>query len=173
MREKWGGAVISLVAIAIFASNAFAECPEGKEPVDITTPSGITKTLCIPAAAVQGIENAAEHSGGTIVASNCPCFSKEDVEAVAALGDFNCARKAVIDIDGNVSYENYFCTAINIYKEKGTAQVTYDISTVNSCYYSYPGDKYSGLPPVTLKEIISDSEYDTCVNILSSVDSPK
>lgn len=167
------GHILGLSLIVIFASAAFAQCPDDKEPVNITTPSGITKTLCIPAAAVQGIENAAEHSGGTIVASNCPCFSTEDIEALVALGEPNCSGRAEYDSDGNMTFESFFCSVIGSDKIKNIASVTFDISTVNRCYYDFNGDKYSGLPPVTVDEVISESEYDTCRSTLISVVSPK
>jgi len=163
--------IMSLTVVGFLASVALAECPEDKQPVDITTPSGITKTLCIPAAAVQGIENAAENSGGTIVASSCPCFTAEDLETYDALGDFKCTTTGKYDADGTAIYENHFCTTIINYS-KALVQAIYDVSTVNSCMFSFSGDKYTGLPPVKVNEVISDSEYDTCVDIIASVTSP-
>jgi hypothetical protein len=59
-----------------------AECPEGKQAVQLSTPSGNVKTLCIPDAGIQGIENAAEHSGGTIVTATCDCWSAEELKLI-------------------------------------------------------------------------------------------
>lgn len=83
--------LVALVTTVFAASEVLAECPEGKNPVQITTPSGKSKTLCIPDSAVQGIENAAEHSGGTIVASSCPCWTSQDIDDIATANpDFTC-----------------------------------------------------------------------------------
>ena len=63
--------VFSVIALALsmfIASVALAECPEGKSEVILVTPSGKIKTICVPDTALPGIENAAEHSPGTIVA---------------------------------------------------------------------------------------------------------
>lgn len=159
------GKVMGIFMVVAMATSVWAECPQDKEPVEITTPSGITKTLCIPAAAVQGIETAAENSGGTIVASNCPCFSADDIAALDAIGEgLQCGTRTSIDIDGNVTFSSTSCSGTG-----GKVLVSYDPSTVNRCYFASLGDKYSGLPSVTIDEIINDNEYDTCVNNLNSV----
>jgi len=74
--------LLTLVVSVFISSEVLAECPEGKNPVQINTPSGKSKILCIPDAAVQGIENAAEHSGGTIVAATCPCWDDNELRTL-------------------------------------------------------------------------------------------
>ena len=39
------------------------------------------KVLCVSENAVEGIENAADHSDGTVVAAACPCFTQADLDA--------------------------------------------------------------------------------------------
>ncbi len=156
---------VALVVSVFMASEVLAECPEGKNPVSITTPSGKTKTLCIPDAAVQGIENAAEHSGGTIVASNCACFSEDDILALDAMGDFYCTGKTGIGSDGTETFSSTTCKGVG-----GSAATTYDSDGVNSCSLYLLGDKYN--PPVKISEIISDSEYNACLSNISPVAYP-
>lgn len=169
MSKKMFGTAVVVLLVNALASTVWAECPEGKEPVDISTPSGITKTLCIPAAAVEGIENAAENSGGTIVASNCPCFSAEDIQSLDAIEEFTCSGSRKIDIDGTLIFSSSICKSDATYSK---VLVSYDLETVNRCYFATQGDKYSGIPAVTIDEVINDSEYDTCSEILASVVSP-
>jgi hypothetical protein len=59
---------------------AQAECPEGKSEVQLTTPNGRQKAICVPDDALPGIENAAEHSDGTIIPSSCPCWDETDIQ---------------------------------------------------------------------------------------------
>jgi hypothetical protein len=65
----------SLVVVLILPAVAWGqdECPEGRVEVLIETPSGKVKILCMPAAAVDGLENAADHSQGAITPLTCPC----------------------------------------------------------------------------------------------------
>jgi len=76
--------VLASVVTIFVSSQALAECPKGQQEVQITTPSGKTKALCIPDAGVQGIENAADHSGGTIVTAQCPvdCWTQDQINAL-------------------------------------------------------------------------------------------
>jgi hypothetical protein len=85
MKKKLFVFLLATFAVSVFAaSDVLAQCAEGKQAVEISTPSGKVKTLCIPDAAVQGIENAAEHSGGTIVAGQCPstCWSQDQIDVL-------------------------------------------------------------------------------------------
>ena len=112
MKSKIFISVLVMVFVSVYITSAvLAECPEGKNPVQLTTPSGKTKTLCIPDAAMQGIENAADHSGGTIVTSSCPCWASQDVNDLAdGNPDFTCFEtinyiKCVSD--GNINTFEY------------------------------------------------------------------
>ena len=172
MKEKMVGFLIALAVVISSTTIALAECPEGKEPVDISTPSGITKTLCIPAAAVKGIENAAEQSGGTIVASGCPCFSLEDIKAIDAIYDLTCISSGQYDADGNTISSTTTCKGYDPKLVSAKVSISYDTLTVNRCYYYAPADKITGTPEVTIDEIITESEYDTCSSNLTSVVSP-
>jgi len=167
MSSKIIGTVMGMLLVIALATIVVAECPEGREPIDISTPSGITKTLCIPAAAVKGIENAAENSGGTIVASDCPCFSLEDIQAIDANEVLTCSGKGQYDVDGSLISSSTMCSSTLGSK----VSVSYDLNLVNRCYFFTFG-KYSGLPAMTVDEVISDSEFDNCSEILTSVVSP-
>lgn len=154
MRGKLGCIIISMVTIAVMASHAAAECPDGKQAVQITTPSGITKTLCIPLKAVQGIETAAENSGGTIVTAECPCWTSEDVNDLAGF------------------YSEFFC------RDLGNAiRCDYDPSYINTSYYALAlkiaGDYYSysvciNADSGVIEEYISQEEVDACKTLIES-----
>lgn len=57
-------------------------CPEGKAPVEVTTPSGKSNTICVPNSALPGLENAGENATVTINPIGCPCFSTAEAEAL-------------------------------------------------------------------------------------------
>ena len=133
MGEKWVGFVLSLFAIAILASPAFAECPEGKNEVLMVTPSGIQKTLCIPNAAIIGIETAADHSAGSIVTTECPCYPAEQIDAMYDYGKYEmiCSTLDGISFDCDIFYvadgrpaENP--DAIDIYRDQYGNYVCFD-----------------------------------------------
>ena len=85
MKKKTVLSIIILVALAMIAQAAQAICPEGKSEVLVVTPTGTEKTLCVPALAIDGIENAAQNSAGAIVAGiQCPCWSPTELEEIAA-----------------------------------------------------------------------------------------
>jgi hypothetical protein len=85
MKKKTVLSIIILVALAMIVQGAQAICPEGKSEVLVVTPSGTEKTLCIPALALDGIENAAQNSAGAIFAGiQCPCWSPAELEEIAA-----------------------------------------------------------------------------------------
>lgn len=71
--------VFVLVLSMCFYSTSFGECPEGKSEIQLITPSGIQKSICVPDEAIPGIENAAENSEGTIIPSSCPCWNADDI----------------------------------------------------------------------------------------------
>jgi hypothetical protein len=87
--------------LLIFASTVIlapivnAQCPEGKSPVTMVTPSGKTKILCINDNAVQGIENASDNSSTTVVPASCTkgCWTPADVESWSVDGDLTCTWK--------------------------------------------------------------------------------
>jgi hypothetical protein len=64
--------------VGLLSPEAWAECPPGKTEITIITPSGKTKVLCVPDAALPGIENAAENSDATVIAAKCPCGTTEE-----------------------------------------------------------------------------------------------
>jgi hypothetical protein len=75
----------------LLSASASAQCPEGKSEIVVQTPSGVVKTLCVGDQAVEGLENAADHSEGTIIPASCPCFTQDDVVATLdANADFLC-----------------------------------------------------------------------------------
>ena len=49
-----------------YSPSAYAQCPVGKVEVQVTTPSGITRILCLPGEAVENIEDTPDHGGGDI-----------------------------------------------------------------------------------------------------------
>jgi len=56
-------------------------CPEGKAEVSINLPNGTQKMICIPDNALPGLQNAADHSDGTIVPNPCPCWTEDDISS--------------------------------------------------------------------------------------------
>ena len=54
--------LLALLTVLVGGSLAWAECPPNKESLTLITPSGISKTLCVPDQALRGLENAAENS---------------------------------------------------------------------------------------------------------------
>jgi hypothetical protein len=62
-----------------------AQCSAGKSELVMTTPSGKTRIMCVPDQAIGGIENAADHSAGEIIAT-CPCWNAEEVQKFASTG---------------------------------------------------------------------------------------
>ena len=148
------GLIISLTAISFGAISAFAECPEGKQPVNITTPSGNTKTLCIPDAAVQGIETAAENSGGTFVAAECPCWSSDDVnDLVSNYPGFTCIE--------NVNFVKCVYDPIDTF--------SYALALkIEGSYYGYSSCINQDLDPDVIAEYISQEEVDACLALVES-----
>jgi hypothetical protein len=73
--------VIAFLLSATVSFPSLSECPPGKAPITLQTPSGKIKTLCVPDKAVQGIENASDNSAGTILPATCPaeCWSAEEL----------------------------------------------------------------------------------------------
>lgn len=62
-----------VLGVTFTAPYAFAnECPDGKSPVYMTTPSGKTKTLCVSDKGIAGLEKASDHTG-LEVEIPCPC----------------------------------------------------------------------------------------------------
>lgn len=69
----------TLLFISFFLINtAVAECPDGMAELVIVTPSGISKTICVPDSAIPGLESAADHSPQAIVEAECPCLDVWD-----------------------------------------------------------------------------------------------
>jgi hypothetical protein len=157
---------LAMLLVSVFiAAEVLAECPEGKNPVQLTTPSGKTKTLCIPDAAVQGIENAAEHSGGTIVAATCDCWSQSQIN----------------DIDSNAKL-SLECYSRDIYCQVGSTCPGYVCDVV----YSDTGEMYAKGYIIFPRDIktgnyecknywieyfetgMDKQEYDACVSLLAT-----
>lgn len=77
---KTGRLVMIIVIASLFiVSSAWAECQDGKSEVELTLPNGKVKVMCLPDAALPSLENAADHSDGTIVPTGCPCWDEEDL----------------------------------------------------------------------------------------------
>jgi len=76
------------------------ECPEGKAPITITTPSGKTKNLCVANSAIPGLENAGEHSAADIVPAQCPCFSQSEAEALIGIDAIAYQNNKAVGVDG-------------------------------------------------------------------------
>lgn len=69
----------ALLTVYVFAATqAWAQCPEGKTEVELVTPNGVTKTVCLADKARPGIENAPEHTPLTIIDVACPCLNVWD-----------------------------------------------------------------------------------------------
>lgn len=151
MKKKTVLSIIVLVALAMIAQAAQAICPESKSEVLVVTPSGTEKTLCIPALAINGIENAAQNSVGAIVAGiQCPCWSPAELEEIAATDPgFYCS----------VSKEEKQC-----WLDDGNGYA--DLSLVMNgegagCVNSLTGNKLTGLTYET---------YAECVQLISAYD---
>ena len=80
LKKKYFICLVLIGFSIALAALAFAQCPEGKSEIQLTTPKGIQKTICIPDNALPGVENAAEHSDGTIIPSSCPCWDEADLK---------------------------------------------------------------------------------------------
>jgi len=78
--------VVVLVLSMFFFSPSFAGCPEGKSEIQLITPSGIQKSICVADEALPGIENAADQSDGTIIPSSCPCWNADDIAYYESAG---------------------------------------------------------------------------------------
>jgi hypothetical protein len=151
MKKKTVLSIIVLVALAMIAQAAQAICPESKSEVLVVTPSGTEKTLCIPALAINGIENAAQNSVGAIFAGiQCPCWSPAELEEIAATDPgFYCSvskgeKQCWLD-DGN----GYADLSL-VMNGKGA-----------ECENSLTGNKITGLNYAT---------YDECVLLISAYD---
>ena len=119
----------TLLVACVLVTNVQAACPSSKVEVTVVLPSGQTKLLCIPEAALKGLENAAEHSPGRIVTNPCPCFSTEDVDAVAQQpqGVFYCD---VIVTDGDFPpTEVVWCSDLDRDDLRGYAFATFFTKT--------------------------------------------
>ena len=85
------GLLVLLSCLFLLAPYAWSGgCPEGKYPVQLVTPSGNQKTICVSDNAVQGIENAAENSSGLVIPISCPCWTADDISYYAEKSDFFC-----------------------------------------------------------------------------------
>jgi hypothetical protein len=73
--------LIGMLCFAVTSSTIWAgECVEGKSPVQINLPNGMQKTICLNDSALPGLQNAADHSDGTIVPTTCPCWNETDMK---------------------------------------------------------------------------------------------
>ncbi|MBI4681653.1 MAG: hypothetical protein HY757_00890 [Nitrospirae bacterium] len=137
---------IFLVSSVLFASQALAACAEGKFELLIQTPSGQQKTVCVPEAARQGIENAAEHADTTVIPVECSCWSLQQVKDFAANYDLTCVN----DAKGGVT----------CYKDKALYTIIFSIMPStdkdNVCVNSLLAEK----------KIISLEESDACYAII-------
>jgi hypothetical protein len=152
--------VFSVIALALsvfVGSTALAECPEGKSEVILVTPSGKVKTLCVPEAALPGLENAAEHSAGTIIPDPdmaCPCFTLEEVKAAG----IDCyVYEGTTDPSGETcvfaTCEDGLNTFWTVYSP-GDEACSLSTKCENCCYNDGPVDG------------LSDEEATACIGIL-------
>ena len=91
-------AVLVLGLAASLSMPAWAQtCPAGKSEITILTPSGKMKVLCVSDKAVKGIENAADHSGGTVVTTAIgePSINPGDETEITAIPN---GRGYVLDL---------------------------------------------------------------------------
>ena len=133
---------------ALLPSSGLAGCPEGKSPITILTPSGKMKILCVPPQAIQGIEEAADHSGGTVVSETCPCFSQNDLDAAGVLSCTDAPDRAFIFC------ENWDGTSFRA--EGGFGPVDY-----RQCEIKTPSE--------SIVENISIDELNACLALLEGV----
>jgi len=91
--KKSIGCFMLILAFVLFAPIVNAQCPAGKSPVTMVTPSGQTRTLCINDNAVQGIDNAADNSSTTVVTASCTkgCWTPIEVEYWSSKGELTCS----------------------------------------------------------------------------------
>jgi hypothetical protein len=171
--STWINAAIGFTAATavLAALPAEATCPEGESEITIVTPSGKEKLLCIPDQAVAGLENAADHSQGTVIPAVCPCFTAADVEAALASDpEMICAVQiGVADVSGAL------CTRVSCFNgvifdafEGPSAKVEggcvfegpprFKLTENNQCFSDATGD----LSPIT------ETEGDACVATLES-----
>jgi len=71
-------------------SSALADCTNGKTEITIVNPAGKVIEICVPDAAIPGLQTASDNSG-TIISAVCPCYTPEDIEMLQ-LNDCYCAN---------------------------------------------------------------------------------
>ena len=143
--------LVALVVSVFAVSEVLAECPDGKSPISISTPSGKSKTLCIPDAAVHGIETAAEHSSGAINPNvTCPCWSAADLEGYkASYEQFSCEIDPYKNISECWQNDSDVYAKLRVITNYGGA-TTY-------CVNNFEGRKFSGF---------SEEELNECIDLL-------
>jgi len=155
-------AVIMAIAV-IVAPIASAQCPEGKQPVTMVTPSGKVKTLCIPENAVKGIENAAENSATTVVAAACPekCLTTKDLAYFESLGTLECYW------DIYKEHQSYLCNVSVDTKIWPELQLVLDNGGSYTCFSDKIDPTWS-----TGSKVPSADEADACFALLEPYDDP-
>jgi len=132
--------VVVLVLSMFFFSTSFAGCPEGKSEVQVTTPSGKQKVLCMPDQALPGLENAADHSDGTIIPSSCPCWNESDI--------------AYYDSSGTLQYCEYDNDLLQCFSPEG--KVLLEATKITYCE-NFLTDKYFK---------IFDEQWNACYSLV-------
>ena len=151
--------IVGLFLIA--ASLVWAQCPEGKSEVQLTTPSGKQKTICIPDVALPGIENAAEHSNGTIIPASCPCWTETELNAYVE-------RFGLIECIDHTSEPPHLCIPDSLVKHYECIAVTPDekILLTHSGGICGSEKRYCANEASMFDQIISAEEYDACLSII-------
>lgn len=159
MLKKVSFICLVLIGFSIVLTGlALAQCPEGKSEVQITTPSGKQKTICIPDAAVPGIENASEHGSGTIIPATCPCWKESELDAyVERFGSIVC-----YDNTSDPPYECLPDSHIKHYECEAPDKILLTHLgniCVSSLYCANEASMFE-------QRKISDEEYDACLSLI-------
>lgn len=149
--------VVTIIGICLSASVVLAECPDGKSEVLLVTPSGKEKLLCVSDNAMDGIENAAEHSPALFTSTtetpegtDCPCYEAADLDGCECAEDtMNCGV-----IGAGTFCRHYVCKGVNLETMGAVGEVASDEMAPLACYGNG-----------RILEI-GDSEYESCLTLM-------
>jgi hypothetical protein len=147
-RRHWFAMIFTLPTLLVLPGSVWAACEPDESEIVIVTPSGKMRILCIPAAAVDGIENAADHSPGTIVAAVCPCFSQADIDAISGVECFPGALGKCLDDFSATCGDGTTVFGVSSEGDSQCSSFTYTCSS-------------SGM-----SQVITVDEFDACVTLL-------
>lgn len=93
------------LSFVLLSTGWAAECPVGKSPVVMTTPSGKVHELCVPDTAVTGLEHAIGGSGVNITGT-CPCFEEKLLQSITSSNFLGCKDLGSVGFsDGLTDYK--------------------------------------------------------------------